>query len=86
MRLSNRPTISIETAVEIAPGISAMPVSNAVKPSIVWKNSGRISAVPNKPNPMMMPRNDPTENDRNLKTRQIDERMPVAQRLEHERR
>ncbi len=45
-----------------------MPVSKAVKPSIVWKKSGRISAVPNKPNPMMIPRNEPTENERNLKT------------------
>ena len=33
MRLRMRPMISIEIAVENAPGISAMPVSNAVKPS-----------------------------------------------------
>ena len=35
---------------------------------------------------MMMPRNEPTENERNLKTLQIDDRMLVAQRLDDERR
>ncbi len=60
--------ISIDIAVASAPGTSAMPVSNAVMPRIVWKKSGKISAVPKRPNPMMMPRNEPTENDRNLNT------------------
>ena len=77
--------ISIETAVESAPGISAMPVSNAVKPRIDWKKSGKISAVPNRPKPMMMPRNEPTENERNLKTRRSTIGCLSRSALQHER-
>ena len=33
---------------------------------------------------MMMPKNEPTENDRNLKTLEVDERVLVAQRLDDE--
>ncbi len=38
--------MSIETAVDNAPGSSAIPVSKAVKLRIDWKNNGRMSAVP----------------------------------------
>ena len=67
-----------------APGISAMPVSNAVKPSIVWKKSGKISAVPNRPKPMMIAEERADRERSELKDRQIDDRMPVAQRLDDE--
>ena len=55
-------------AVAIAPGSSTNPVSVAVKPSTFCKNSGSTSAVPNRPNPVMMPITLPALNARDLNT------------------
>ena len=63
------PAIGMLIAVASAPGNNVNPVSHALKPKTVWKNSGSTKFSPNKPKPLTTPIRLATVNGYDLKTR-----------------